>query len=367
MKNNHIILGITQGDINGIGYEVIIKALSDPRMLELCTPIIYGSPKVAAYHKKVIEADAFNFNQVRSVDDIDLYKVNIVNCCDENIRVELGKVNPLAGEAAYLALEHAVNDLKQRKIDVLVTAPVNKESIQSNLFHFPGHTEYLAQHFGVADPLMLLISEGIKVGVVVGHAPLRKVPDLITKELIVSKLKTLHHSLIADFASTNPRIAVLGLNPHAGDNGLLGDEEQKIIIPAILEAENLGIIALGPFSADGFFGSGQQYKFDAVLAMYHDQGLAPFKALTFDRGVNFTAGLPVVRTSPGHGTAFNIAGENIASFESFQQAIYYAVDIFRNRITYEEVSKNPLPKYEINANGETDDLDLTGEDESQQY
>jgi len=367
MKNNQIILGITHGDINGIGYEVIIKALSDPRMLELCTPIIYGSPKVAAYHKKVIEADAFNFNQVRSVDEIDLHKVNIVNCCDENVRVELGKVSPLAGEAAYLALEHAVNDLKQKKIDVLVTAPINKESIQSKLFHFPGHTEYLAKHFGVDDPLMLLISEGIRVGVVVGHAALRKVPELITKELILSKLKILHRSLVADFACTNPRIAVLGLNPHAGDNGLMGDEEQKVIIPAILEAENLGITALGPYAADGFFGSGQQYKFDAVLAMYHDQGLAPFKALTFDRGVNFTAGLPIIRTSPGHGTAFDIAGENIASFESFQQAIYFAIDIFRNRMIYDEVSKNPLPKYEINANGESEDIDLMGVDEPQPY
>jgi 4-hydroxythreonine-4-phosphate dehydrogenase len=367
MKNNQIILGISHGDINGIGYEVIIKALTDPRMLELCTPVIYGSPKVAAYHKKVIEADAFNFNQVRSVDEIDLHKVNIINCCDENVRVELGRINPQAGEAAYLALEHAVNDLKQRKIDVLVTAPINKESIQSKLFHFPGHTEYLAQQFEVKEPLMLLISEGIRVGVVVGHAPLRKVPELVTKELIVSKLKTLHHSLVADFACTNPRIAVLGLNPHAGDNGLLGDEEQNVIIPAIREAENLGITALGPFPADGFFGSGQQYKFDAVLAMYHDQGLAPFKALTFDRGVNFTAGLPVVRTSPGHGTAFDIAGQNIASFESFQQAIYSAIDIFRNREIYAEASKNPLPKYEINANGESDDIDLTAADEPQQY
>jgi 4-hydroxythreonine-4-phosphate dehydrogenase len=367
MKNNQIILGITHGDINGIGYEVIIKSLSDPRMLEMCTPIIYGSPKVAAYHKKVIEAETFNFNQVRSVDDIDLHKVNIVNCCDENVRVELGKISSLAGEAAYLALEQAVNDLKQKKIDVLVTVPINKESIQSKIFNFPGHTEYLAQQFEVNDPLMLLISEGIKVGVVVGHVPLKKVTELITKDLIVSKLKTLHHSLVADFACTNPRIAVLGLNPHAGDNGLLGDEEQKIIIPAISEAENSGINALGPYPADGFFGSGQQYKFDAVLAMYHDQGLAPFKALTFDRGVNFTAGLPVIRTSPGHGTAFNIAGENIASFESFQQAIYYAIDIFKNRNIFETISKNPLPKYEINVNGESDDIDLMAVDESQQY
>jgi 4-hydroxythreonine-4-phosphate dehydrogenase len=367
MKNNQIIVGITQGDINGIGYEVIIKALSDVRILELCTPVIYGSPKVAAYHKKVLEVESLNFSQVRSADEIDTHKINIINCCDDNVRVELGKVSQVAGEAAYLALEQAVNDLKTGKIDVLVTAPVNKEAIQSNKFHFPGHTEFLADQFEVKNPLMLLISDGIKVGVVVGHAPLRKVPEMITKELIVSKLKVLHKSLVADFACTNPRIAVLGLNPHAGDNGLLGNEEQTIIKPALIEAENLGITALGPYPADGFFGSGQQNKFDAILAMYHDQGLAPFKALTFDRGVNYTAGLPAVRTSPGHGTAFDIAGQNLASHESFLEAIYFGIDIFRNRKRYKEASKNPLQRYEINANGESEDIDLMSIEEPQQY
>jgi 4-hydroxythreonine-4-phosphate dehydrogenase len=367
MKNNQIIVGITQGDINGIGYEVIIKALEDVRILELCTPVIYGSPKVAAYHKKVLEVETINFTQIRSADEIDIHKFNIINCCDDNVRVELGKVSQVAGEAAYLALEHAVNDLKAGKIDVLVTAPVNKEAIQSNRFHFPGHTEFLADQFDVKEPLMLLISDGIKVGVVVGHAPLKDVPALITKELIVSKLKILHKSLVSDFACTNPRIAVLGLNPHAGDNGLLGDEEQRIIKPALEEAEKKGITALGPYAADGFFGSGNYTKFDAILAMYHDQGLAPFKALTFDRGVNFTAGLPVIRTSPGHGTAFDIAGQNLATHESFLQAIYFAIDIFRNRKIYKEASKNPLQRYEINANGETDDIDLMSIEEPQQF
>jgi 4-hydroxythreonine-4-phosphate dehydrogenase len=367
MKNNQIIVGITQGDINGIGYEVIIKALSDIRLLELCTPIIYGSPKVASYHKKVLEAETVNFNQIRSAEEVDIHKYNIINCCDENVRVELGKMSSMAGEAAYLALECAVNDLKSGKIDVLVTAPVNKEAIQSNRFHFPGHTEYLADQFGIKDPLMLLISDGLRVGVVVGHAPLKKVQEMISKELILSKLKILHNSLIADFGCTSPRIAVLGLNPHAGDNGLLGDEEQTIIKPALLEAENMGITALGPYPADGFFGSGNFQKFDAILAMYHDQGLAPFKALTFDRGVNFTAGLPIIRTSPGHGTAFDIAGENKASHESFLEAIYSAIDIFRNRKIHEEAIKNPLPKYEISSGGESDDVDLMSIDESQQY
>lgn len=362
MKRNKIRVGITQGDINGIGYEVIIKSLTDPRMLEICTPVVYGSPKVAAYHKKVLNAETFNFYQVRSAVEADQNKVNIINCCDENVRVELGKSSEAAGEAAYLALEQAVSDLKSELIDVIVTAPVNKENIQSEKFNFPGHTEYFANHFDVKNPLMLLISDNLRVGVVTGHVPLSKVPEMITKELIVSKLKVLHQSLVNDFACTNPRIAVLALNPHAGDNGVIGDEENRIIIPAIKEASNKGIIALGPYPADGFFGSGQQYKFDAILAMYHDQGLAPFKALTFDKGVNYTAGLPYVRTSPGHGTAYDIAGEDKASFESFTEAIYQAVDIYRNRSIHAEASKNPLGKYEIHANGESDHVDLTVEE-----
>ena len=362
MKNNKIIVGITQGDINGIGYEVIIKALSDPRMVELCTPVIYGSPKVAAYHKKVLNDETLNLHQIRSAVEADNNKVNILNCCDENVRVELGKSTSEAGEAAYLALEHAVNDLKMDVIDVLVTAPVNKENIQSENFKFPGHTEFLAEQFEAQNPLMLLVSENLRVGVATGHVPLKDVSGLLTKELIVSKIKTLHHSLVADFACTNPRIAVLGLNPHSGDNGLLGNEENEVIIPALKQVADMGITALGPFAADGFFGSGQQYKFDAILDMYHDQGLAPFKAITFDTGVNFTAGLKYVRTSPGHGTAYDIAGEDKASFESFKEAIYQAIDIYRNREIYKEASKKPLSKYEIGHNGESDHVDLTKED-----
>ena len=365
MTQNKIKIGITQGDINGIGYEVIIKALSDSRMTELFTPVVYGSPKVAAYHKKVLNFETFHFNQVRSASEADHYKVNIVNCCDDNVRVELGKSSSHAGEAAYLALEQAINDLKNGEIDALVTAPVNKENIQSEAFNFPGHTEYLAQHFDTKNPLMLLISDNLRVGVATGHLPLKDVPAAITKELILSKLKTLHYSLVSDFACTNPRIAVLGLNPHAGDNGVIGNEENEVIIPAIQSANQQGITALGPFAADGFFGSGQYTSFDAILAMYHDQGLAPFKALTFDKGVNYTAGLPVVRTSPGHGTAFDIAGENLASGESFTQAIYQAIDIVRNRAIYDEISSNPLPKYEVNNNGESDHVDLTKETDSE--
>lgn len=362
MKRQKIRVGITHGDINGIGYEVIIKSLSDSRMLEFCTPVVYGSPKVAAYHKKVLNAEAFNFYQVRSAIEADNNKVNIVNCCDDNIRVELGKKSAEAGDAAYKALEQAVNDLKMEAIDVLVTAPVDKENIQSDEFKFPGHTEFLAQHFESKNELMLLVSENLRVGVVTGHVPLSKVSESITKEMLVSKIETLHKALVADFACTNPRIAVLGLNPHAGDNGVIGDEEKEIIIPAIKEVSEKGITALGPYPADGFFGSGQYAKFDAILAMYHDQGLAPFKALTFDKGVNYTAGLSVVRTSPGHGTAYDIAGENKASAESFKEAIYNAIDIYRNRTTYQEASKNPLSKYEIRANGESDHVDLTREE-----
>lgn len=357
-KNNKIVVGITHGDINGIGYEVIMKAFADARMFELCTPIIYGSPKVAAYHKKVLEFNDFTFNQIRTPQEADQRKVNVVNCNDDNIRVELGKNTEHAGEAAYLALEQAVKDLKLGLIDVLVTAPLNKENIQSEKFSFPGHTEFLAGEFESNNYLMLLITENLKVGVVAGHVPVNQIASEITEKNILSKLRVLNQSLKADFGKTNPRIAVLGLNPHAGDNGVIGNEEIEIIRPTIEKANKEGITALGPFPADGFFGSGNYTKFDAILAMYHDQGLAPFKALTFDSGVNFTAGLPIIRTSPGHGTAFEIAGQNIASEESLRQAVYFALDIYRNKQRHEEASKNPLPKYEVNSHGESEDVNL---------
>ena len=364
-NNKNIVVGITQGDINGIGYEVIMKAFADARMFELCTPIVYGSPKVAAYHKKVLEYNDFTFNQIRTPQEADHNRMNVINCSDDNIRVELGKNTPLAGEAAYMALEQAVNDLKLGLIDVLVTAPLNKENIQSDKFNFPGHTEFLALEFESHNYLMLLVTDQLKVGVVAGHVPVNKIASQITEKNILSKLRVLHHSLRADFGKTNPRIAVLGLNPHAGDNGVIGNEEIDVIIPTIEKANKEGITAVGPFAADGFFGSGHYAKFDAILAMYHDQGLAPFKALTFDTGVNFTAGLPIVRTSPGHGTAFEIAGENKASEESLRQAVYFALDIYRNRTNYNQAAKNPLPKYEINSNGESDDVNLMEADESQ--
>ena len=363
-KNDKIKVGISHGDINGISYEVIMKTLLDPRVLEMCTPIVYGSPKVAAYHRKALNIDNLSFNHIRHPGESAFKKANIINCIDENIRVELGKSSPMAGESSYMALERAVNDLHSGEIDVLVTAPINKDTIQSEKFAFPGHTEYLTQKFNVKDYLMLMVSEQMRIGVVTGHIPLADVPKHLTKELIISKLKIIARSLVEDFSVTSPRIAVLGLNPHAGDNGLLGSEEEEIIAPAIKEVRDKGIVAMGPYPADGFFGSGDYAKFDAILAMYHDQGLTPFKLASFDRGINFTAGLPVVRTSPAHGTAYNIAGEGIASAESFREALYLAIDIYRNREVYDEISKDPLKKYEINPNHVDESVDIEAEEDT---
>jgi 4-hydroxythreonine-4-phosphate dehydrogenase len=362
LKKERIKVGISHGDINGIGYEVIMKTLLDPRVMEMCTPIVYGSPKVAAYHRKALNIENLSFNHIRHADEAVYKKANIINCIDENIRVELGKSTQMAGESSFNALEMAVKDLQNGDIDVLITAPINKDNIQSETFTFPGHTEYLTQKFGVKNYLMLMVSEQMRIGVVTGHIPLEQVTKQLTKELIVSKLRIISQSLKEDFSVTGPRIAVLGLNPHAGDNGLLGKEEQEIIIPAIKEVRDEGIVALGPYPADGFFGSGEYAKFDAILAMYHDQGLTPFKLASFDKGVNFTAGLPVIRTSPAHGTAYNIAGEDKASPESFREALYLGIDIFRNREIYQDISKDPLKKYEINPNHVDESVDIEASD-----
>jgi 4-hydroxythreonine-4-phosphate dehydrogenase len=358
MKRDKIVIGISQGDINGIGYEVIIKTLMEPRILEMCTPIVYGSPKVAAYHRKALNLESFNFNHIRFANEADSRKANIINCTDDNVRVELGKSTEMAGEASYRALEHAVEDLKKGDIDALITAPINKDNIQSAKFSFPGHTEFLADQFKTRDYVMLMVSESMKVGVVVGHVPLNEVSSKITKGAIVNKLRIINQSLERDFFVKRPRIAVLGLNPHAGDNGLLGKEEQDIIIPAIQRAKDEGIIAVGPYPADGFFGSGDFVKFDAILAMYHDQGLIPFKMASFDRGVNYTAGLPIIRTSPAHGTAYNIAGEDKASPDSFRESLYLAIDIYKNRALYAEITKNPLKKYDINQGQIDESIDF---------
>ncbi len=347
MRTDKIRLGISHGDINGIGYEIIFKTLSDIRMFDMCTPIIYGSSKVAAYHRKTLNISNFNLNNIKDANEAHAKRVNIINCVDDNIRVELGKETKMGGEAAYAALSLAVEDLKNGKIDVLVTAPIHKKNIQSDNFKFPGHTEYLQKEFNAKESLMFLVSDVLKVGVVTGHIPLNAVSKAITKEKIISKLKIMNKSLKEDFTIRKPKIAVLGLNPHSGDNGLIGKEEQDVIIPAIEEAKQQGIVALGPYPADGFFGSNNLSKFDAVLAMYHDQGLTPFKTIAFSSGVNFTAGLPYVRTSPDHGTAFEIAGQGVADEESFRQAIYVALDVFKNRTSFQELSKDPLKSYDI--------------------
>lgn len=347
MERKGILAGISHGDINGIGYEVIIKTLSDNAINDICIPVIYGSPKVAAYHRKTLNLNTVSFNNIKSPEEANPRKSNMINCLDDNVRVELGKATTHGGEAARISLTRAVEDLKEGKLDVLITAPIDKHNIQSEHFRFSGHTEYLQSVFGVPEVLMFLIGGTMKIGVATGHVPLRKVAELLTVDLLVRKIRLMHQSLIYDFAIRKPRIAVLGLNPHAGENDLLGTEESEVIIPALKKVESEGILAIGPYPSDGFFGAGSFTKFDGILAMYHDQGLAPFKAIAFENGVNFTAGLPVVRTSPDHGTAFSIAGKGEASENSFRQALYLACDIFRNRQMYAEISRNPLKHHHI--------------------
>jgi 4-hydroxythreonine-4-phosphate dehydrogenase len=347
MKNAQLKVGITQGDINGIGYEIIIKTLIDNRINDICTPIVYGSPKVAAYHRKALNISNFSFNHIKTPQEANLKRANIINCLDDDVRVELGKSTRIAGDASAKSLERAVSDMKKGEIDVLVTAPINKHNIQSDNFSFPGHTEYLESFFKADGALMLMVADFFKVGVVTGHIPFSKISSFITIENIVDKIRIMNKSLIEDFIIRKPQIAVLGLNPHAGDEGLLGDEEEKIINPAIQMARDEDILVFGPFAADGLFSSNACSKFDAILAMYHDQGLAPFKALAFKSGVNFTAGLSIVRTSPVHGTAYELAGRSMALPDSFRQALYMAIDIYHNRLVNKELNKDPLREHEI--------------------
>ncbi len=336
-------VGITTGDLNGIGMEVIIKTLLDNRILSTCTPIVYGSVKAASFHRKALKINDFSFNIINKAEDANPKKPNLINCWDEEVDIELGKASEKTGRFAFKSIEAAAKDLASGKIDVIVTCPIDKKTIQSEDFNFVGHTEYFTQMSNVQESLMLLVADGLRVGVATGHVPLKDVSSKLTKNLILEKLRILNQSLIRDFNIVKPRIAVLGLNPHAGDNGLLGDEEKTIIEPAVSEAMNReGILAFGPFPADGFFGSNSMGKYDAILAMYHDQGLTPFKALAFDSGVNFTAGLPIVRTSPDHGTAYDIAGQGIADENSFRQSVYLACDIFANRKFYRDINSNKL-------------------------
>ena len=351
-----LVVGITQGDGNGIGYEVIIKALADERMLDLCTPVIYGSSKIFGFYKKQIHnIDQINTNVISSAKDVHQKRVNIVNCLPENVFVEPGQATPESAKSAMTSLERAVQDIKDGYIDVLVTAPINKRAMSSEGFGYTGHTEYLEKEFEVDEVAMIMVCDNLKVGVVAGHVALKDVPAMITKERILAKLRLMKASLQRDFGVDAPKIAVLGLNPHCGDGGLLGDEEQNIILPAVNAAVEEGIMAFGPYSPDGFFGLGNYAKFDAVLAMYHDQGLTPFKALAFEEGVNYTAGLPVVRTSPDHGTAYEMAGRDLADPRSMKSAIYAAIDIYNRRVEYDDLVADrmtiKMPDTEIKPKG----------------
>ena len=359
MANEKLIrVGITQGDTNGIGYEVILKALQNQQMTELFTPVVYGSAKTASYHRKALELQPVSMNVIRNSADIKDGVNNLVEVANEEVKVELGVSSEIAGRAAFDALERAVTDLKQGYIDVLVTAPINKKSIQSE--QFPGHTEYLEASIGDGDKaLMILFSDKIRVALVTTHVPVSRIGEYITKEAVLDKLFAFNRSLKSDFGIVRPRIAVLSLNPHAGDGGLLGKEEQEVIAPAIAEAVDKKVVAFGPYAADGFFGNEMYKHFDGVLAMYHDQGLAPFKTIAMESGVNFTAGLPYVRTSPDHGTGYDIAGKNEANEQSMREAIYAAIDIYRNRCNYAEMTQNPLRRMYFDKSGDKEVLDLT--------
>lgn len=344
-----IRLGITQGDSNGIGLEVIIKTFMDPLMLEICTPVLFGSQKTFSFHRKAMNVE-MRFNPIRSAETAAPRQFNILNVYEEDIPVEFGMATELSGRNALKSIEAACEALEQKKIDAIVTAPINKHNIQSPEFQFKGHTDYLEMRFK-SSALMLMCADKFRVGVVTGHVPLANVSAVITQDKIVQKIKQMHKSLVEDFGIRKPKIAVLGLNPHAGDNGVIGNEEQSVIVPAVAQAKGEGIFAMGPYSADGFFarltdsfgqGTAMYAKFDAVLAMYHDQGLVPFKTIAFETGVNYSAGLPIIRTSPDHGVGYDIAGKNMANESSFRSAVYLACDIFNTKIQEKEITANPL-------------------------
>jgi 4-hydroxythreonine-4-phosphate dehydrogenase len=325
------IIGITLGDINGIGPEVILKTVADQRLSDHATLVIYGASKVLSFYRKHLNLEEVNYVTVKEAHVFDRKKVNVVNCWEHEVEINIGKETKEGGNCAWLALKKSTADLKEGFIDALVTGPINKANIQSEEFTFPGHTEYFMHATGATSNLMFMISEAMRVGVVTGHIPLGEVANQITKEKIETALEVMNASLKNDFAITKPRIAVLGLNPHAGENGLLGKEEIEFIEPVTIDQRKRGNLVYGPFSADGFFGSGEFAKYDGILAMYHDQGLIPFKSLSFGNGVNYTAGLPVIRTSPDHGTAYNIAGKGLASADSLRNAIFLAADVAKNR------------------------------------
>ena len=342
-EDKKIKVAISHGDINGVGYEVILKTFGDSRMFDLCTPVLYGSTKVASYHKKLLISmpQEMTFHGIREAREAAGGKFNVLNLVPDEVKIDLGKSTEVAGQLARESLNRACADLKAGFVDALVTAPINKRNIQAADFDFPGHTEYLSHQFG-GESLMFMVCDRIRIGIVTNHLALKDVPSALTPELLSKKIRLMNESLKRDFGITIPKIAILALDPHAGDNGVIGDFDMKVIKPVIDEAQAKGILAYGPFPSDGFFGSSEFNKFDGVLALYHDQGLIPFKLMSFTEGVNYTAGLPYVRTSPAHGTGYDIAGKDKASEQSFRSALYLACNIMRNRQEYDELTANPL-------------------------
>lgn len=352
MNDNIPVVAITHGDINGIGYEVILKAFEDERLAELCTPVLFGSAKIINHYRKQLGLET-KTNVIEDMGDVRPGVLNVINCIPEDTRLEPGVSSQTAGQAALASLEAAMRAVTAGECDVIVTAPINKKNIQSPTFVFPGHTEYLESVAGAdAKALMILANDNLRVALVTTHLPISAVPAAVTEENVLEKIRLFNRSLHRDFGIHHPRIAVLALNPHAGEEGLLGVEEQQVIIPAVDKARQEKIMVFGPYAADGFFGSGRFVKFDGVLAMYHDQGLAPFKAMAMDNGINFTAGLPWVRTSPDHGTGYDITGRGEASADSMRQAIYAAIDIWRNRRNEDHAHRDPLGKIYNDRNGE---------------
>ena len=339
-KAENIIVGISIGDLNGIGSEVVLKTFDDPRMLELCTPVIFANVKVMSFIKKALELET-PFHGIDQIDQIVIGKVNVLNIWREGVDLNFGTNDPAVGKYAIKSFVAATKALKENQIDVLVTAPINKYNIQSEEFKFPGHTDYLDKELE-GNALMLMVQDNFRVGLLTDHIPVNEVAKHLTEKLIVQKIETVKLALIQDFGINKPKIAVLALNPHAGDNGVIGKEDDEIVKPAIKKLFEKGTLVFGPFAADGFFGNSQYEKYDAVVATYHDQGLIPFKTLSFGGGVNYTAGLNKIRTSPDHGTAYEIAGKGIADYNSFKEAVYTAIDIYNSRNQYLEISKNPM-------------------------
>lgn len=339
-KKERIIVGISIGDLNGIGSEIILKTFEDSRMLDFCTPVIFASVKLMSFYKKELGLDV-NFHGIDTIQDLAHKKINVLNVWKEPVEVHFGKEEPEAGAFAIKSLKAAVEALKKDHIDVLVTAPINKSNVQSKTFNFPGHTDYLAKELD-GDSLMLMISNGLRVGLLTDHVPVKDIASTITPDLITKKINTIYQSLIQDFEIRKPKIAVLGINPHTGDGGVIGHEDDEVLRPTLEKIREEGKLVYGPYSADSFFGSGNYKNFDAIVASYHDQGLIPFKTLSFGQGVNYTAGLSKVRTSPDHGTAYEVAGKNEAREASFKEAVFAAIAIYRNRLEYGEYAKNPL-------------------------